>query len=185
MRHNEGGSFLSASGFLCLLHTLGKLPVRTTSDALTGRTAAVCHGWSVRTLTKQTNRKKEITAGALGAESGSAVCRSSRSFATRLLLWSLRGFRVWIHIRFGHLDPEVASLCALLFLHYWHVIDQTHVLVSFENGGHIFVGHPESWLLVPDFQTSSYSNADIRKWTMFYFNWYLIIFLNSWSIIDF
>lgn len=46
VRHNEGGSFLSASGFLCLLHTLVKLLVEIASAALPGVTAPVWHNGS-------------------------------------------------------------------------------------------------------------------------------------------
>lgn len=48
VRHNEGGSFLSASGFLCLLHTLVKLLVEMASVTSPGATAAVWHNGSER-----------------------------------------------------------------------------------------------------------------------------------------
>lgn len=58
VRHNKGGSFLSASGFLCLLHTLVTLLLGMASVASLGVTVPVWHNGRVSTLVTAALRAK-------------------------------------------------------------------------------------------------------------------------------
>lgn len=98
MRHNEGGSFLSASGFLCLLHTLVKLLLEVASVASPAPTAGVWHNGSVQA--GEHARKNHAGAPDLRAKNGqgwAAVRRGSWCFATgpvvtKCFMWTLKCF---------------------------------------------------------------------------------------------
>lgn len=96
VRHNKGGSILSASGFLCLLHTV-KLPVRMASAALLGSDRC----WQTP------ERAPDPDLSAKNYQGGNADCK--KVFATLTVRWFC--VDVKLNVFFIYLTTGSDSVC--------------------------------------------------------------------------